>query len=184
MTPEAPSEPLEARDRPEDFERNPEAPPTPAPEPISASSAPSESVPAPPAPVEAIAPTPGDRPAANQNSSSPGKFSLQNLDGEDVSELHKKRVAEQIQKMVTYSVNDVTTFIENQLHQLELKLETRLLGRDLEESLSLKYEALGDFIVRVKSSTLQFLEVLSQLEEGERKQFLDRVSDSSKREQP
>ncbi|MBK4732810.1 hypothetical protein JJD41_23505 [Oxynema sp. CENA135] len=184
MTPTGPSEPLEARDRPEDSETNPEAPPTPTPEPISASSAPSESVPAPPAPVEAIAPTPGDRPAEDPNSSSPGKFSLQNLDGDDPSELHKKRVAEQIQRMVTYSVNDVTSFIENQLHQLELKLETRLLGRDLEESLSLKYEALGDFIVRVKSSTLQFLEVLSQLEEGERKQFLDRVSDSNKREQP
>lgn len=101
-----------------------------------------------------------------------GKFSLRTLSQNDPSK-QKQELEDKLKKMVDSTVNDVITFVESKLSQLEVSMENQLQGQDLEEMLSLKYENLGDFIIKIRDTSSQFLEILSRLEESERKRLID-----------
>jgi hypothetical protein len=100
-----------------------------------------------------------------------GKFSLSALSLHDPLK-QKQELEEIVSDRVRGRVREVVSFIETQLNQLEIDLDEELNGQEIEEMLSLKYDALGDFVIQLKDTSSQFLELLSRLEEAERNRLI------------
>jgi hypothetical protein len=80
----------------------------------------------------------------------------------------KREQEEKIKQLVSEQVNSVIQMMENTLSHLEETLESQLSNQDLEEHLSIKYQAMRNFITDVQDTSEQFMEILNRLEDSER----------------
>lgn len=93
------------------------------------------------------------------------------VENKNIFETIKQKLSleDEIKALVENGVSAITKSMEQEFSKLETVLDSSLAGEEEEKYLSMKYQALGQFVGRVMEMSSKFEQILKQLELEERK---------------